>query len=207
MLTILKSLKMETNTMISFSDWWRHRSQYESDLIQFIISFSFSLFHLKNSFLSFLPSFLELFLESNISLFLYSASRLSLQTIHLSSWISTKKMVDNKWVLLFSLYDTSGLNYVFSCIVISTHFKRICRLGGGVLFVNLFVCLSVWAHAAIGRKLTLLLVLCTQLRGGRGQRFATSAKHPRAAWIVAGSLNYRGQPELTPCPNFELGYS
>jgi hypothetical protein len=35
-------------------------------------------------------------------------------------------------------------------------------------------------------------------RGSRdgGQRIAATAKHPRAAWIAAGSLNYHGQPEL-----------
>ena len=94
MLTIYKSLKMETNTMIflclvktSNSIWIGSHSIYHFILVLALLP--------ENSFLSFLPSFIELLWESNISLFLYSASRLILQTINLSSWISTNKTVDN----------------------------------------------------------------------------------------------------------------
>ena len=194
MLTILKSLKMETNTMISSSGWWRHRVQYESDLIQLIISFSFSLFHLKNSFLSFLPSFLELLWESKISLFLYSESQLSLQTIHLSSWISTNKPVDNGFCyslcmirvnLVTSFPALSNPHTLNEFVVWGAEFCLwiflfVCPCERTLRLVASWPCFWFYVHSCEGVGDNAL----PPLPNTHGQ-----PELSRAAWITVGSLN------------------
>ena len=72
-------------------------------------------------------------------------------------------------------------------------------LGGGVLCVSLFVCLSDCPHALIGRQPSRGFALFLYVEGARegGQQITATAQQPRAVGIAAGHLNFRGQYEIT----------